>query len=145
MSPYVWLIMVVAFVVLEALTTQLVSIWLALGALLGLFASMLGLSPIVQIAVFVVSTLILLFATRPLVKKFVYAKKVPTNIIDSVIGKIGLVSITIDNDKGEGQIKLQGIEWTARSATGAIIAKGEKVSIDRIEGVKLFVSAVTEQ
>jgi len=141
MSPYIWLALVIAFSLLEAATTQMISIWLACGAMLALIASLFGFDLQVQMIVFVVSTLVLLFATRPLVKKFVNVKRTPTNV-DAVIGKTGFVTIAIDNDKSEGQIKLQGIEWSARSASGAPIAEDMKVSVERIEGVKLFVSEV---
>ena len=142
MNPYVWLGLVIAFALVEAFTTQLVSIWFSCGALLALFASLLGLTPGVQIAIFIGATLVLLFATRPLVKRFVSVRRVATNV-DAVIGKTGIVTITIDNDKGEGQMKLQGIEWTARSTSGALIPLDAKVTIDRVEGVKAFVSEIT--
>ena len=141
MNAYIWLALVIAFALLEAMTSQMVSIWFSSGALLALVAALFDVELSIQIAVFIVSTLILLFATRPLVKKFVNVKKVPTNI-DAVIGKTGLVTITIDNDRGEGQIKLQGIEWTARSENGTNVAEGTKVLVERVEGVKLFVSEV---
>ena len=141
MSAYIWLALVIAFALMEATTAQMVSIWFACGALLALLAALLNFDVSVQIAVFIVSTLILLFATRPLVKKFINVKKTPTNV-DAIIGKIGFVTISIDNDKSEGQIKLQGIEWTARSASGLPIAKGTKVAVTRLEGVKVLVSEV---
>ena len=139
MSPYIWLALVIAFSLLEAMTTQMISIWLACGALFALIAALFGFDLQVQIVVFVLSTLVLLFATRPLVKKFIHVKKTPTNV-DAVIGKTGFVILAIDNDKGEGQIKLQGIEWSARSENGMPIARETKVLVERIEGVKLFVS-----
>jgi len=92
-----------------------------------------------QAVVFLVVSAVSLTALRPLVRKYLTPKLTATNI-DSVIGSIGIVTGTIDNVGAAGQVKLNGMEWTARSTSGNPIELGTKVRVDRIEGVKVFVS-----
>ena len=81
----------------------------------------------------------LLLALRPLVKKYLSPKLTATNV-DSVVGSTGLVTAAIDNVSAVGQVKLGAMEWTARSTSGQPIPAGTLVKVDRIEGVKAFVS-----
>ena len=92
-----------------------------------------------QAAVFLIISIVMLTALRPLVRKYVTPTLTPTNI-DSVIGSVGIVTVQIDNISATGQVKLNGMEWTARSTSGEPIAAGTQVTVNRIEGVKVFVS-----
>ena len=82
---------------------------------------------------------VLLALLRPLVKRYVTPRITATNV-DSVIGSTGLVTAAIDNVSAVGQVKLGAMEWTARSTSGQPIPAGTLVKVDRIEGVKAFVS-----
>ena len=84
-------------------------------------------------------TVIALLALRPLVKKYVTPKVTATNV-DSIVGSTGLVTAAIDNVSASGQVKLGAMEWTARSTSGQPIPVGTLVKVDKIEGVKAFVS-----
>ena len=79
--------------------------------------------------------------TRPLAKKFLNSKVTATNV-DSVVGSIGRVTADIDNVEARGQVKLGGMEWTARSTSGDPISMGTEVRVDRVEGVKVYVAPV---
>ena len=92
-----------------------------------------------QILVFLVVSAAALTALRPLVRKHLTPRLTATNI-DSVIGSIGVVTIPIDNIAAAGQVKLGSMEWTARSTSGAPIEAGTRIRVDKIEGVKVFVS-----
>ena len=94
-----------------------------------------------QALTFLVVSAAALTALRPLVRKYLTPKLTPTNI-DSVIGAVGIVTTAIDNISAAGQVKLNGMEWTARSTSGEPIREGVRVKVDRIEGVKVFVSPV---
>ena len=89
--------------------------------------------------VFVLVSAAALTALRPLVRKHLTPKLTATNI-DSVIGSVGIVTGTIDNPTATGQVKLNGMEWSARSTCGDTLEVGTKVRVDKIEGVKVFVS-----
>ena len=92
-----------------------------------------------QMAVFLAVSVALLAAVRPLVRKYLTPRLTATNV-DSVVGSVGIVTAAIDNIAYTGQVKLNGMEWTARSTSGEPIAVGCRVRVDRIEGVKVFVS-----
>ena len=85
----------------------------------------------------------LLLALRPWAKRYLNPKITRTNV-DSVIGSAGLVTSEVDNVKATGQVKLGAMEWTARSTSGDPIPAGTMVTVDRIEGVKVFVTPVKE-
>lgn len=138
-----WLIAMILFGVLEAVTVGLASIWFAVGALAGLMASAAEAPVAVQIAVFLGVSFITLLLVRPLAQRFVNDRKVATNA-DRVIGLEAVVTEEIDNLKGRGQVNASGAVWTARSVEDAPIAAGTHVSVLRIEGVKVIVSPVWE-
>ena len=137
-----WMVLMVVFLVIEgACPFHLVSIWFAAGALVAGIAAMLSWPLWLQVVLFFVVSCGLLIATFPLVKKVLKPKIVKTNV-DSVIGSRGYVTEAIDNMSATGQVKLGGMYWTARSETGADIPVGKLVEVQRIEGVKAFVSEV---
>jgi membrane protein implicated in regulation of membrane protease activity len=129
----------VVFLIAEACTVSLVSIWFAVGSMGALIASMCDAQLWIQIAVFLVLSATLLACMRPFVKKFIKPKITATNA-DSIIGSEGFVTEDIDNLSARGQVKLGGMFWSARSTSGDPISKDTKVKVDRIEGVKVFVS-----
>ena len=137
-SPiFLWLALFVVFLIVEAGTVALVSIWFALGALAALLACVLGAEMWLQITVFLVVSLVLLAVLWKRVRSKLTTTK--TNV-DSVIGAEGYVTEAIDNLSYTGRVKLGGITWAARSTSGAGIPVGTLVKVERIEGVKVFVS-----
>ena len=137
-SPIVlWAILAAVFLVLEAGTVALVSIWFAVGALAALVAAVLGAAMWLQVTVFLAVSVLLL----ALLWKKVRTKAIGTKTnVDSVIGTEGYVTEPIDNVSYTGRVKLGGITWAARSTSGAPIDAGTLVKVDRVEGVKVFVS-----
>jgi len=134
-----WLVLLVVFLIVEASTVTLVSLWFAAGSLIALFVSLLGGPLWLQLLLFLAVSTLSLLALRPVFRKFIRPKLTATNV-DSVIGSTGLVTTPIDNVSASGQVKLGAMEWTARSTSGALIEAGTLVRVDRIEGVKVFVS-----
>ena len=134
-----WLILMIVLLVIESSTVMLVCIWFAAGSLVALILSLFSLSFPVQVVAFIVVSCALLALLRPLVRKFLTPKIVKTNV-DSVIGTTGPVTVAIDNNAAEGQVKLGAMYWTARSTTGEQIPVGTLIRVDRIEGVKVFVT-----
>lgn len=140
-SVFVWLAFLIAFVVAEALTVALVSVWFAVGALCACLLALAKFSVAVQIGAFCVVSGAMLAALRPFAGKFLKPHITATNV-DSVIGTVGVVTAPVDNRLSCGQVKLGAMEWSARSTTGEPIAVGETVKVDKVEGVKVFVTAV---
>lgn len=137
---WLWIVLIIAFVVIEAVTTQLVTIWFAVGAIGGLIACAFDLSIWIQVLIFVAVSAITLLATRPFVKRFSEAHREPTNA-DRYIGKQAIVVEPIDNIHSKGSVTIGGLEWTARSASGKRFDKDEVVTVQAIEGAKLIVKA----
>lgn len=133
-----WAAAFVFFLIVEAVTFQLVSVWLALGALVSMFCAIGDLSFAIQLAVFVIVSAVALAATRPIVKKF-YNQKQPTNS-ELDIGKSAVVIEKIDNSTLKGRVKLSGTDWAARSQTGDVIEAGETVTVTDVDGAKLIVT-----
>ena len=141
-AAFFWLVLLVVFLIAEAACPiHLVSIWFALGALTALLCAALGAPVWLQITLFVAVSGILLALLWPLAKKFLNPQVTATNV-DSVIGSVGLVITAIDNVEAQGQVKLGGMEWTARSTSGDPIGVGTEVRVDKVEGVKVFVTPV---
>lgn len=138
-AAIIWLSLAVVFLMAEAATVTVVSLWFAAGSLAAMAAALLGGPVWLQALVFLAVSAMALTALRPLVRKYLTPKLTPTNI-DSVIGSLGIVTAAIDNVAASGQVKLNGMEWTARSTSGDPIPAGIRVTVDRIEGVKVFVS-----
>ena len=135
---FVWIAVMILAVVLEAVTTQLVSIWFAAGGVAGLVAFALNVPAWPQVLVVAVVTLLLLICTRPLVRRKLKTKQVHTNA-DRYVNEIGIVTGEICNMEDRGQVKVMGSVWTARSEGQELIAVGTEVKVLRIEGVKLIV------
>ena len=139
LAAIVWLVLMVVFLAAEAATVTMVSLWFAVSALVALLTALLGGPVWLQCALFLVVSAVLLALLRPLVKRYIAPKITATNV-DSVVGSTGLVTTAIDNVSAVGQVKLGAMEWTARSTDGTPIPVGTRVKVDRIEGVKAFVS-----
>ena len=138
-AAIIWLVLTVVFLAAEAATVTVISLWFAAGSLAAMVMALLGSGIGLQAAVFLVVSAVALTALRPLARKYLTPKLTATNV-DSVIGSVGIVTASIDNIGATGQVKLNGMEWTARSTTGEPIDTGARVRVDRIEGVKVFVS-----
>ena len=111
----------------------------AAGALFAFLTALLGLNQGIQIGVFVVVSVVLLFFTRPWAVKYLNTRTVKTNT-EALVGKSARVIADINNLKSEGQVVINGLEWTARSSDDTIIFRtGDVVTVVGIEGVKLIV------
>jgi len=135
----VWLVLLLVFLVVEAATVSLTSVWFALGALGALISAAVAPEIIwLQIVWFLLISGVTLYFTRPLAKKHLNAKKKATNA-DRMLELTGLIQEPVDNLMGKGTVLIDGKLWTARSASGEKLATGALVRPIRIEGVKLIV------
>lgn len=136
---WIWIALAVIFGVVEAATAQIVTIWFAVGAVGAIIANVVGADTTVQLIVFAAVSILALIIARPYLKKFTKTEMQRTNA-DRCIGETAIVIEEINNTQGTGQVKVSGNVWTARSGSHAVIPAGEKVTVERIEGVKLIVS-----
>lgn len=134
----VWLATAVVLGVIEGVTISLVSIWMALAAVVSAITAALGGSIMTQMLVFVAVSAVLLVLTAPLSRKFRNQKKTSTNA-DRLLEQEGVVLRRIDPIENKGQIKVMGQVWSASGQNGETIDDGEKVKVVSIEGVHAIV------
>lgn len=138
----IWVALMIGFLIIEgACPFHLVSIWFAAGALVASIVAVLHGPLWLQITLFAVISVGLLIAMLPFVKKVLNPGVVKTNV-DALVEEKCYVTIAIDNITASGQVKLNGMEWTARSTNGQPIEAGTLVKVDKIEGVKVYVTPV---
>ncbi len=138
-----WLIAMVIFAAAEAMTVSLISIWFAVGALGAVLVALIGGGLAFQVTVFLVLAVVLLLFLRGIVRKHFNPRLTKTNV-DSLLGATGVVLVPVNNIAALGQVQISGMEWSARSSTNSHIPAGTLVKVDRIEGVKVYVTPVEE-
>lgn len=136
-SSILWLLILIAFIVFEAVTINLVTIWFAVGAAAALISSAFTTSWRIQFIVFAVVSAVAVAATRPLAKKYVEARKVRTNA-DRNIGRKARVLADVTPDE-PGRVRLDGVDWQARSEQP--LPAGTLCEVQRVEGTTLVVCA----
>ena len=142
MHTVFWFILLIIFVVVEAVTVNMVSAWFAAGSLAAMLVALAGGKMWLQILLFLVVSGVALALLRPLAKKYFTPRITRTNV-DAMAGKICLCITAIDNLAGVGQVRIGDVEWTARSTSGEPTPAGEQVKIDRVEGVKVYVTPIS--
>ena len=135
-----WLVLFVVLALFELATVNLVSIWFSLGALIATFVSLATDNLMIHLAVFTISSILLLLLTKPFVKKMKKREVIPTNL-DRVVGKVGVVTEKIEKDR-VGEVKVLGKKWSAYS--NKEIEENSKVKVLSINGVKLKVEEIKE-
>ncbi len=135
-----WIVLIAVTIVVELATADLVTIWFTVGAIGALIAAVFQASELAQFIVFIVVSIILLFATRPLTKRMMEKGAVRTNA-DRVIGMIGIVTKEVTPNE-VGEVKVENDLWRAINYQNQSFVVGEKVSIDAISGTKLVISKI---
>lgn len=140
---YIWLILAGVFLIGEVMTAGFLIFWLSVGSLIAMIVSFFTDSIIIQTSIFVISSVILIFATKPFVKKFAKVETVLTNA-KSIIGKKGIVTVDIDSIKSTGQVKIDGEIWSAIGEDETDIPKGAEIEVLEIKGVKVIVRPIKQ-
>ena len=141
-EPIVWLVAVFVFLVLELISMGLTTIWFAGGAVVAFVASLFGVPTPVQILLFIVTSVVMLIFTRPVVEKKLNNSRTKTNV-EEIIGKEGKVTEAVDNFNQKGVVVINGLEWSARNGeTDDIIPVGAKVIVKEVQGVKVMVTVI---
>lgn len=145
MTVLIWLAVMILFLVIEAITVGLATIWFAVGAFIAMIACALGVGPLGQFILFFAISLILLIFTRPIAVKYINPHKIRTNYEDNV-DKIVRITERVDNINGTGTAVLNGQDWMARTKQNeTILEAGELAKVVAVEGVKLIVVPVNTE
>ncbi|MBR3002373.1 MAG: NfeD family protein [Clostridia bacterium] len=137
----IWAIVAGIFMVAEIFTTGFLVFWFGLSALIVMILSFFIQDLVIQTTIFLIISVILIFATRPLVNRFLKTDSVSTNAF-SIIGKHGIVTKSIDSINSTGQVKINSEIWSAEDINGNSIPEGSEVVVVKIDGVKAIVSVV---
>lgn len=135
-----WLIIAGLFFIVEIITTGFLTFWFGIGAIIAMILSLFVSNIIIQTTIFLISSTILVFLTKPLAQKFFKTDLKKTNAF-SIIGKEAIVIKDIKKNS-VGQIKIYGEVWTAESENGEEIQKNTNVKIIAIDGVKAIVKRI---
>lgn len=135
-----WVVAALVLFIVELLTTGFAVICLAIGALGGAIAALIGWDIEIQVLAFAVLSFIALIALRPVLKRMFFSKgeKVTTNV-DAIIGKRGVVCVDIDADDDNGRVMIDGLDWRAKSENNEPLPKGTKVEVVERDSVILTV------
>lgn len=140
---WLWVLMFALFVIAELLGPQLITIWFAFGSLAALGLAYSGMSLWAQLGGFFAVSIVLLIITLPISRKFRERnKKSQKTNVDVLIGEEGVITKAVTPFE-TGLVKVKGQIWTCKGLDDENIAEGTVVSVDRVEGVKLIVSART--
>ena len=139
----VWIVAAVVFLIIEAISAAMTSIWFTVGSLAALAAAAFNGALWLQIVLFVAVSGACFAIMYPRLKKWMGKGRQATNA-DMVLGQVCVVTQRIDNLAGTGAVSVAGKTWTARTANGATVEAGSVVIVDSIQGVKLIVSPVRE-
>ena len=134
-----WLIVSGVFLIAEIITTGFLIFWFGIGALLAMITSFFTDSVVIQTSVFIISSTVLLFVTKPFVNKFVKPSKTVQTNVYSLINKEGIVTKDINPIESTGQVKVEGEMWSAKSNGTTIIPEGTTIRVLKANGVKLLV------
>lgn len=135
----IWLVLAGIFLIIEMINLGFLVFWFSMGALIAMVASFFIDNEIIQGAIFLISSTILLFATKPFVNKVLPKGSLIKTNSASLEGKIGKVTSDINPIESTGQIKVNSETWSAKSYDNSFIAKDTEVIVQKIEGVKAIV------
>lgn len=134
-----WLGLAILFVIIECITTQFLSIWFALGAIIALGLSLFHQSLLIQLAAFIITGLGLAVCLHPWIKrKLVHPQALN---VDGLVGKQAIVNQNFSN--GEGRVIVDHLDWKAKS--NEELKQGDTVQIIAVNGVTLTVSKKREE
>ncbi len=139
MNEWIWLIVFIVLLLIEIATMGLTTIWFAGGALVAFVIGLFCENIVLQIAVFLIVSCVLLFLTRPIAVKYINKNTEKTNV-DRLVGKEAIVIEKVDGLHGTGRAMVEGMEWSVKaSESNVTYEKDEVVTIKEIQGVKLVV------
>ncbi len=131
----IWFVLIFVFLIIEAMSLNLITIWFAFGSLCAFISMYFTENIVIQLIVFTISTALSLILTKPLLEKKLKFAKEKTNY-DRIVGKVGIVTKEIKKHEN-GRVKVDGKDWMAKSENN--IKEGAEVEILKIEGAKIIV------
>ncbi len=146
MESMYWLLIFIVLLGIEIMTMGLTTIWFAGGCVVAFVAALVGAELELQVALFVVVSIVLLLFTRPLAARYLFGQSSVKTNVEGLIGKKARITEPVNNILGTGAAVVGGQMWTARSSDDAVeFAKDQVVRIVKVSGVKLIVEKLEEE
>ena len=134
---WIWLAVTVIAIVVEIITPELVSLWFAIGGIVGIaFSFIPGWPWWGEIIIFAVLSMILLLSLRPVLSKYLKRKSLATNV-DRLIGQ-DIRMITQADFDNLGTAKIGDVVWSVKSENQSSLLADEIVRIVAVDGNKLI-------
>lgn len=134
-----WLLIGIIFLIIEAMSAALLTIWFVGGAVAAMILAALGASGTFQVVGFIVVSIVLLIVARPMIRKR-NQSTVRTNA-DRLVGKVGIVTKeTTEFSNGQGRVG--GQIWTIQHLNKQRLAVDAHFKVHAIDGVKLIVTEI---
>jgi membrane protein implicated in regulation of membrane protease activity len=136
-----WLIAAVILAIGEIATTGLFLAPFAAGALVATFLAAAGAGAVVEWAVFLVVSVIVLAALRPIAREHQRTRGKLKTGTAALVGQRAIVVERIANAEGVGCVRLDGEIWTARAYDeDETFEPGARVQVLEIRGATALVS-----
>ena len=136
----IWFAIIIVAALIEMNTMDLTSIWFSVGALVAFILSLTKIGVPAQVIAFLVVSIILIIAVRPVAKNYFKTNTISTNA-DRLVGKVATCTKPIGIGE-RGEVKIDGKYWLAVTSGDRDIEIDEKVEVLAIEGVKLIVDKI---
>lgn len=141
MEPwYIWIIAALIFFIIEVFTTGFVLACFGVGCILSGLISLFFAGITIQAVTFAIISFVAFLTIRPIVVKRFYrtSDKIKTNV-DALSGREGIVSEKIDPAQNQGRVIIDGEDWRGISIDDAVIEKGEKITVVKVDGTRVLV------
>ena len=133
-----WGVVAIAAIVVEAVTSELVSIWFMPASIIALVLAICRVNFGIQILIFAIATVLFMLLFRQILKRKIKRNPNTVTNADALIGEKAIVIVPIDNVNAVGQVKIKGQIWSAKMKnTSEIVEPNTLVTVTAIEGVKL--------
>ncbi len=143
---HIWIIIAIILFIVEIFTPSFLAACLAIGCIFAGIFSAIDFGIRIQLIAFSMGTLTSLLGVRPFILKYGYKQSgdLKTNV-DALVGKIGKVTVTIDNAQNQGRVTVEGDDWKAESENNEILNVGERVEIIKVMSTILKVKLIKKE
>lgn len=140
----IWLILALAFFLLEIFTSGIAVICFSFGSLAAAVVAAFGGTVVWQVILFAIVSLLSFVFIRPILVKLFYKSgknEIKTNA-EAIIGRVGFVTEIVDNKNNTGRVKVDGDDWKAVSKDDSVIQVGEQVKIIKLDSIIVTVARI---
>ena len=133
----IWAVAVAITLLFEFFTVEFFACCFSFGSVIALILAACGLNQYWQVSFFIVGTIVAMLSLRPVLKKFLIKKTIPTNLDQYLGTNVKLLGDVVD---GKSTVKINDVVWTV--VCDENLQQGDMVTIQETNGNKLVVKGV---